>query len=281
MKDLGKNATDEEKYSKQFITIDSIKKKFDRVFGIKNDFLAEMLFLYMTDHKPLNHVVNFFQFFTRLYVFWPSKKYKKKGEKKAAKELRKREEDQEIKAKMRNFMYDFVRLNGGEYLNILDLVKMCCYFPKHSCAFGEECDNLMSQYKLVNIEPKYVHQRQEFSLQQYMKFVPYSCLIDDLRMAFCGQVKKKMKKLEHPGSDDGNHSSECMDAFRLKSWKMTAIFDESVQDRAYFEQLEEREGKTAAKLWRDKKVTNEKDLRRGYDIVGTWNIQQYLNFDSQ
>jgi len=60
VKDLGKNAQEEEKYSKQFITIDSIKNKFNRVFGIKNDFLAEMLYAYISDHAPDSHVINFF-----------------------------------------------------------------------------------------------------------------------------------------------------------------------------------------------------------------------------
>ena len=60
---------------------------------------------------------------------------------------------------MKEFMYDFIRLSGGNQLNILDLVKLCCYFPKDSCSFGKESDQLMTHYKQINIEPKYVHSR--------------------------------------------------------------------------------------------------------------------------
>ena len=87
---------------------------------------------------------------------------------------------------MREFMFDFIRMSGGTHINILDLIKLCCYFSKESCPFGRECDNLMNQYKHHNIEPRYVHQRQEIGFQQYMKYVPYSSIIDDLKMAFAG-----------------------------------------------------------------------------------------------
>ena len=55
---------------------------------------------------------------------------------------------------------------------------------------------MMAEYKHLNIEPKYVHQRQEFGFQQYLKFVPYSVIIDDLKMAFAGQIKRRIKQLE-------------------------------------------------------------------------------------
>lgn len=46
----------------------------------------------------------------------------------------------------------------------------------------------MRNYKRINIEPKYVHEMTEFGFQQYNKYVPYSCLIDDLEFAFVGQI---------------------------------------------------------------------------------------------
>ena len=90
IKDLGKNAPEEEKFSKQFITLKSMKEKLPKVFGIKNDFLAEMLFIYISDHAPLNHVINFNQFLSRLNVFWPKKKFVSDYEDPASKEWRKR-----------------------------------------------------------------------------------------------------------------------------------------------------------------------------------------------
>lgn len=44
---------------------------------------------------------------------------------------------------MRKFMYDFIRLSGGNLVSILDLIKLCCYFKEDSCAFGRECEGLM------------------------------------------------------------------------------------------------------------------------------------------
>ncbi len=44
-----------------------------QVFGVKNDFFAEMLFCYISEHAPLTHVINFHQFFKRLFVFFPKK----------------------------------------------------------------------------------------------------------------------------------------------------------------------------------------------------------------
>ena len=58
---------------------------------------------------------------------------------------------------MRKFIYEFIRLSGGAFVNILDLIKLCCYFREDSCEFGRECESLMKKYKQFNIEPKYVH----------------------------------------------------------------------------------------------------------------------------
>ena len=90
IKDLGKNAPEEEKFSKQFITLESMKANLPKVFGIKNDFFAEMLFVYISDHAPLTHVINFFQFFERLNEFWPKKKFVPDFEDVASREWRKR-----------------------------------------------------------------------------------------------------------------------------------------------------------------------------------------------
>ena len=53
-----------------------------------------------------------------------------------------------------------------------------------SCDFGFECETLMLKYKALNIKPKYVTARTEFTYNQYLKFVPFSCLIADLKFAF-------------------------------------------------------------------------------------------------
>lgn len=55
----------------QSLTFNSLKQNLPRVFGIKNDLFAELLYLYLSDRKPLNQRINFMQFTERLLPFWP------------------------------------------------------------------------------------------------------------------------------------------------------------------------------------------------------------------
>lgn len=152
LKDLGKVVLpQDEKESKQYLTLESIKRNLPKVFGIKNDFFAEVLFTYISDHSPMTHKLNFHQFFERLDVFWKKKKIEPENEDQAGKEWRKRNARQARKAMMRKFIFDFIRLSGGNMINILDLIKLCCYFKEDSCAFGKECESLMKKYKQFNI----------------------------------------------------------------------------------------------------------------------------------
>lgn len=99
-----------------------------------------------------------------MQVFWPKKEAIPEYEDNASREWRERQARQDRKAAMRSFMYDFIRVSGGRMITILDLMKLCCYFKEDSCAFGRECDRIMSNYKQINIAPKYVHQRTEFGI---------------------------------------------------------------------------------------------------------------------
>ena len=186
---LDKNATQEEKESKQHLTLDSMKQNLHKVFGVKNDFLAQMLFLFISEHAPLDHKINFHQFMSRLRMFWP-KRENKTAHDDPERVWRERAERQARKSAMRLFMYEFMQVSGGQkpLITILDLVQLCCYFKAGSCTFGDECDVLMRKYKQLNIEPKYVHEMTEFGFQQYLKYVPYSVLIADLEYAFVGQI---------------------------------------------------------------------------------------------
>ena len=80
------------------------------------------------------------------------------------------------------------------------------------------------------------------------------------------------------GSEEKTDGDE-MEVFRLPSWKMQSIFDERNEGPEYRAQLELREGKAAERLVKEKKVTDEKDLDRGYDIMRTWEIQNFLHQD--
>lgn len=57
--DLGRGVNQDEKESKQYLTLESLKKNLPKVFGIKNDFFAEMLFTYIGEHSPMTHKLNF------------------------------------------------------------------------------------------------------------------------------------------------------------------------------------------------------------------------------
>ena len=139
------------------MTLESMKRNLPKVFGVKNDFFAEMLFSYISEHAPLTHVINFVQFFEKLLIFWPKKELVHEFEDKASQEWRERLKNQSERQDMRAFSFAFIRVSGGRMLNILDLIKLCCYFEDKSCAFGQECENLMAKYKKINIEPRYVH----------------------------------------------------------------------------------------------------------------------------
>ena len=105
-----------------------------------------------------------------------------------------------------------------------------------------------------------------------MKYVPYSVIINDMKMAFCGQVKNRIKQQEFGSDEHQNPELGDLENFRMAGWKMTSVFDERNASSDYQEKLELREGKTAERLYREKKVTEEKKMDRGYDIVRTWDI---------
>ena len=64
-----------------------------------------------------------------------------------------------------------------------------------------------------------------------MKYVPYSVIVEDLKMAFYGQVKHRINQVEY-GSDENKNGDE-MEVFRLPSWKMESIFDERNEGQEY------------------------------------------------
>ena len=73
MDKYGSSITPEDRESKQYITLESLCRNLPKVFGIRNDFFARMLFEYMSSHSPHTHIVNYFQFFERFMVLWPRK----------------------------------------------------------------------------------------------------------------------------------------------------------------------------------------------------------------
>ena len=58
--DHEKNINQDDREAKQYITLESLCRNLPKVFGIKNDFFARMLFEYMSSHAPHSHIVNYY-----------------------------------------------------------------------------------------------------------------------------------------------------------------------------------------------------------------------------
>ena len=147
-----------------------------------------------------------------------------------------------------------------------------------SCDFGYECETLMLKYKALNIKPKYVTARTEFTFIQYLKFVPFSCMIADLKFAFTEQIKAKIKQNADEWTDEVLFKRSDDDIYPLSDWKMTSIFDETDQplDGEYWNDLRRKEGRNAEELMKNKVKVNEKKLDWGYDILRTWKIEDVM-----
>ena len=147
-----------------------------------------------------------------------------------------------------------------------------------SCDFGFECETLMLKYKALNIKPKYVTARTEFTFIQYLKFVPFSCMIADLKFAFTEQIKAKIKQNADEWTDEVLFKRSDDDIYPLSDWKMTSIFDETDQplDGEYWNDLRRKEGRNAEELMKNKVKVNEKKLDWGYDILRTWKIEDVM-----
>ena len=146
----------------------------------------------------------------------------------------------------------------------------------------------MAKYKKLNIEPKYVHEMTEFGFQQYLKYVPYSCLIADLEYAFVGQIWNAINK------DFDSQTDQPIDrtvpgaalSFPLSDWKMQSIFDENemLKYPKYKADLNVRIGKAGEdqvkEFVRTNKAYVERKIDRGFDIINTWKFRDYyLNQD--
>ena len=154
------------------------------------------------------------------------------------------------------------------------------------CSFGKECEYLMAKYKKLNIEPKYVHEMTEFGFQQYLKYVPYSCLIDDLEYAFVGQIWNALRK--DNASNYESHQNPAVPGtpltFPLSDWKIPSIFDENDMLRfpKYKADLNVRIGKAGEDQFKEfvkgTKPFVERKIDRGFDIINTWKFKDtYLS----
>lgn len=204
-------------------------------------------------------------------VFWPKKEIIPEYESAADTEWRLRNAQTARKAAMRKFMYEFIRVSGGKNISILDLIKLCCNFNEDSCAFGREVDELMNNYKKLNIEPRYVHERQEFGFQQYLKYVPFSCMIQDLEFAFVGQLRLNIAQTDRDRDD------VKLVTFPInKDWAMRSIYDQREYPEGYVWPQKLKVPNDPSE--EEKRVMREKEGKRidRADIRRTWQLKDVL-----
>ena len=158
------------------------------MFGIKNDFFARMLFEYMSSHAPHSHIVNYYQFLERFMVLWPKKEVIIMGEDKNQQEWRLTNERKVRKNALRMFMFDFMRVQGDRDLCILDLIMMSAHFPIGT-AFGDEIHKMLNRYIEANINTDFVPVKMNYSYPNFIKLLPYPCLIFELEYAFVTQFE--------------------------------------------------------------------------------------------
>lgn len=150
----------------------------------------------------------------------------------------------------------------------------------------------MKEYKKLNIEPKYIHNRTQFGFQQYIKIVPVSVLVQDFEKAFVGQIQKKILEVENmsvenpiEANNGNNTNADRIDEFPFSNWKMSSVFDERVLGEDYWSAIfDRRTGKTGQieseiNQKQNKKI-EERKIDRGFDILNTWKIKSnYLGPD--
>ena len=212
-----------------------------KIFGIKNKFFAEMLFLYLSSNAPKDHKINFKQFFEKLMVFWPEKEKIFYNETSEAKNWRLTQEKMVKDSQYRKFMFAFMRIQGSRTLNILDLIRLSVYFQPDT-QFGKEVDKLLQQYNELNIKPRFTFNRIEYSQQNYVKKVPMSCLIEDFRNALI----KRFIPDDLNSEDDYMKNREDLEhtlELPTSDWVMSSIPDESKMPQEYFTQLDIRKSK--------------------------------------
>ena len=185
-----------------------------------------MLFEYMSAHSPHSHIVNYHQFLKRFLVLWPKKEIFRSNETKDEMEWRLTNERKVRKGELRMFIFEFMRMQGDKTISILDLIQLCAHFPikttiggeERKYEFGEEVHHMLNRYIHLNIKPAYVPIKMEYSFSNFIKYLPYPCLIKELEHAFVKQIEEYKEK-QDSYSDDG----KTVVKFPISAYKMTSI----------------------------------------------------------
>lgn len=231
----------EERETRQYITLDSCKRNLWKVMGIRNDFFAQMLYGYLSERAAPGFSVNYFQFLKRLMPLWP-KKFETRQETEREHELRLKREAAERRFAIHRLIFDLCCLQGKDDITLVDLMQLCVYFREED-PFGKEVNRLLKLLIDRNVRPRFV--RSEFKLiyKNYIELVPQQALQNDLVFAFVDH----MIKFEHKESKEQLNARKedrtrlIVIQMPLSDWKATAIQDETGKDAEYFENLKRLE----------------------------------------
>ena len=117
---------------------------------------------------------------------------------------------------------------------ILDLIQLCAHFPTGT-TLGAEVHKLLNRYIAINIKPAYVPVKMQYTYSNFIKYLPYPCLIKEIEHAFVNQFEELREKQEMMSDDP--KGLPAVVKFPITNWKMSVLQDETNADPAYFREL--------------------------------------------
>lgn len=191
-----------------------------------------------------------------LMIFWPKKEKTFYDETNEARIWRLSQEKNALLSRHRRFLFEFMRIQGQNTISILDLIKMSVNF-QNDCAFGKEVHHLLDKYNEFNIKPRYVFHKTEYTFQNYVKYVPYSCLIEDFIQAFVKRFGDDWKIEDEYLFKQKEDKEQSFD-LPPSDWVLKSVLDETDKNQEYFDQLEERKSKIGVhEIWDIAKILNQ------------------------
>lgn len=116
------NFMQEDRETRQYVSLASLKRNLPKVFGIRNDFFSFLLFNYLSNHAPLNYIINYNQFLFRFMRLWPKKREGGKHENENQKEIRLFHEKKARRLQIHSLLFDILRISNKEDVTIFDLL---------------------------------------------------------------------------------------------------------------------------------------------------------------
>ena len=113
------------------------------------------------------------------------------------------------------------------------MIQLCAHFPRRT-TLGAEVHKLLDRYIAINIKPAYVPVKMQYTYSNFIKYLPYPCLIKEIEHAFVNQFEILREKQEMM-SDDAK--APAVVRFPVTDWKMTVLQDETNAEPSYYKEL--------------------------------------------